>query len=857
MPASDATIRDAAAALFADSPAPRRLEQLADDLVARGLDLGGEPEERVQLAFRLDPRFAEVADGMVFVPALVEGTRWTVSVDADHAGEGFVRLDVDLPVLTWWLVAGQVALVGDDGEELGALHTDGLEIDGADTDVVFGPDGWLEDLAGRLACVEVTGGGLRWTRSAEEPAPTSRQLDAVRAGFETAAGTEAYDDIWLDDPVELTFAIDESVMREALVVDREAFVDDPVPRLGALLDAAGLERQRSTVAVRGSDWDRLTVWRVRNRMKWEFGLEDGEAQLLALLIEASDRVLAGDPDALGSDDDERIRQAALLAITLTQSDAVASAFWTERSREIAPTDLARFPDELVEMLGETMPGVAWLRSRCLDAAGRVPEAVVALEEVLPGTDHDLVLIDAAGYAADRGDAATARRLLERAGALDHLRQHGGEFTHSSPDLDLLAEVQPFAQRPKARARRNDPCPCGSGKKYKACHLDREDHPLDRRAVWLYQKAMRYVRRADPDAPVQIADEIARHVRPDAALELAEVPIVIDLALHEGGVFDDFLAGRSELLPDDEALLAAQWALVDRGVFEVERSAPGVLELRDVGRGDRVTVTGVGYDSMPSPGTLLLGRPLPVGDTHRGFGGVFPVPRSAVDGLLDAIDEGDPLAIASVLAATLAPPTMSNTDGEPTVFHELRWRMSGEAEDAATVDGALREEGLHRIEGVEPPSWTLVRDSANQPDTVIATLRLDDGFLVAEVNSDERAEEIGLLVDEVFPEATFVADETRPVEEAMRDHVPPSSPGPGPDVSDPAVREAIDQLMRDHESRWVDEEIPALGGRTPREAVGDPVGREEVEQLIASMPDLGAMGGFGMDPDRIRSLLGLA
>ena len=30
--------------------------------------------------------FAEVADGMVFVPALVEGTRWTVSVDADHAG---------------------------------------------------------------------------------------------------------------------------------------------------------------------------------------------------------------------------------------------------------------------------------------------------------------------------------------------------------------------------------------------------------------------------------------------------------------------------------------------------------------------------------------------------------------------------------------------------------------------------------------------------------------------------------------------------------------------------------------------------------------------------------------------------
>jgi len=25
------------------------------------------------------------------------------------------------------------------------------------------------------------------------------------------------------------------------------------------------------------------------------------------------------------------------------------------------------------------------------------------------------------------------------------------------------------------ARRNDPCPCGSGKKFKSCHYDRESH----------------------------------------------------------------------------------------------------------------------------------------------------------------------------------------------------------------------------------------------------------------------------------------------------------------------------------------------------------------------------------------------
>ncbi len=67
------------------------------------------------------------------------------------------------------------------------------------------------------------------------------------------------------------------------------------------------------------------------------------------------------------------------------------------------------------------------------------------------------------------------------------------------------------------------------------------------------------------------------------------------------------------------------------------------------------------------------------------------------------------------------------------------------------------------------------------------------------------------------------------------------------------------MMARHEERWVDEHIPALGGRTPRQAVQDPIGREEVLQLLASFPepgDAGSGGPIGMSPDRIRSLLGL-
>ena len=58
---------------------------------------------------------------------------------------------------------------------------------------------------------------------------------------------------------------------------------------------------------------------------------------------------------------------------------------------------------------------------------------------------------------------------------------------------------------------------------------------------------------------------------DMLLDMVESPLVADVVLCEAGVFDDFVAERDALLPDDEALLAAEWSVVRRSVFEVERS----------------------------------------------------------------------------------------------------------------------------------------------------------------------------------------------------------------------------------------------------------------------------------------------
>src|SRR5216683_1391294 len=93
---------------------------------------------------------AEVEDGLVHVPSLLEGTSWTAWVDAEDAEDGFVRVAHHLSPMAWWLVvAEELPLLDESGATVGVLTSDELD----DDDIVVGPEGWLTDLAGRWATV--------------------------------------------------------------------------------------------------------------------------------------------------------------------------------------------------------------------------------------------------------------------------------------------------------------------------------------------------------------------------------------------------------------------------------------------------------------------------------------------------------------------------------------------------------------------------------------------------------------------------------------------------------------------------------------------------------------------------------
>ncbi len=61
--------------------------------------------------------------------------------------------------------------------------------------------------------------------------------------------------------------------------------------------------------------------------------------------------------------------------------------------------------------------------------------------------------------------------------------------------------------------------------------------------------------------------------------------------------------------------------------------------------------------------------------------------------------------------------------------------------------------------------------------------------------------------------------------------PRSSSASTPDLPPEVIAQAIEQVLHRHYANWADETIPALDGRTPRQAITTPAGLERVKGLM--------------------------
>jgi hypothetical protein len=229
-----------------------------------------------------------------------------------------------------------------------------------------------------------------------------------------------------------------------------------------------------------------------------------------------------------------------------------------------------------------------------------------------------------------------------------------------------------------------------------------------------------------------------------------------------------------------------------------------------------------------------------------------------------------------------PPQMANTDGEPFELRTLVYDIDSprEAFDALKdLAAGMPEDEI--LGGAEfDAAGTLVRakidwrkkasaENAMLEHVTLGTIRIELGRLEADVNSAQRDERLRKLTEERLGErARFRVAKVQSVESILGREPTAAEQAAARErkaesarLSErPEVRAAMTEMLRRHYRAWLDDRIPALGNRTPREAVKDPDGREAVEALIAQIERDGVRMTPALDPGivkEMREALGLA
>ncbi|MGW0172713.1 SEC-C metal-binding domain-containing protein [Rhodococcus sp. NPDC003322] len=581
----------------------------------------GTAEELLESVDLLDDALLVVlADGRnAVVDTLVEGRVFTHRLTDPEIASGLLHAEPDLAPLVLATMAddGPVrALFSDyDADELDALGLSDEDFpDGSG--LLFGPEALQQYSSGDLVSVTVRDGAL--------------ELAAVAGGVAAAPDlSAALDRIVGDDNADNL----ETVAWQMLSDDPALFTEPTVP-LGELIDSAGYTREGDYIAARGFDFAAhhfashiAMVARQHELHPEEVDAVIAFVDLVAVVREdeldlsGARSCIDGVVESLVGLEDPSAAGAALDVINGFEEDHLPALY----TAALAVADRA---PRRVKASGH------WLAGMAADSLGDVREAERHFEDAAAMDEEwTPALFELAQIASDRGDAERALSLLSRI--------EGGDSEH------LHAVLLRFAPAEHPELGRNDKCWCGSGRKYKVCHLGKSDSTLDDRAHWLYEKAGLYAQSTSLfDLVLELAQLRAEHWESEDAVARAfEDPLVLDVALFEGRLFELFVSRRGVLLPADELELAARWLTARRSVHEVVAAVGDAVALRDLRTGDRAEVA---VDEPLDVGNLVCARVVPTGDRMQILGGVEPVPAENRDEVL-AVLSGDTVEPEDVIA----------------------------------------------------------------------------------------------------------------------------------------------------------------------------------------------------------------
>jgi len=449
------------------------------------------------------------------------------------------------------------------------------------------------------------------------------------------------------------------------------------------------------------------------------------------------------------------------------------------------------------------------------------------------------------------------------------------------------------------AGRNEPCPCGSGLKSKKCCGGKQrglmnpsapGAPLHQRDERLVNEMVRYAHARWGPAWLQVAADAyfddAETQPHEAHLQLF-MPWVVNYWDVEGRpVREWFLEERgTSLSQEDVEWLRGQRAVV-LTLWEVLEVQPGVgVRVRELlGREEHFVQEVLGSQQL-HPRDAVLGRvaesagitvfcglyphPLPPLAAHEVVKTVrreLRVHGNRMVSRKKLVEEDTTLGLVLLWRGEVEfleeqarlGPRLTNTDGDPFILVEDHYTFAPEArprvvERLAALEGAEWEEA----EGGEEQCTFLKEGNAmhaSWQNTVIGRARFQATTLRLETNSVRRADALRRRVEAACQ--GLITHQSR--EETQPSKLREGPPPPPEEPRTPERLEALREMKARHYAAWLDTKLPALQGRSPRQAVGTVVGRREVDAMLKDVENREARlpAEERMDVTGLRRELGL-
>jgi SEC-C motif-containing protein len=426
--------------------------------------------------------------------------------------------------------------------------------------------------------------------------------------------------------------------------------------------------------------------------------------------------------------------------------------------------------------------------------------------------------------------------------------------------------------------RNDPCPCGSGKKYKRCCLGKDAPALGAWTAGERDSAlaslMRFSRRTELDGD-RAAAELAFWGKRLERMTLAQARetmdfeqsrfgfhewLVFDCPLHGGGtIVERFLARAGGGLRSGERRYLERMRLSHLRPYEVQAvQRDEGLDLLDLWANKRVRVRErlathqlVQWDVLaarvilgPEGEPVLDGSPYLYPAREKEV--ILRVLRRLGRSLRGKLPRGDEATffknIGMVfhdlwleLIAQRPLPTSVTPEGDEVVL----CRTIFDVRDRVALERALANHP--ELERQDDGSYAWLAEKADEAGfrRGFGTFVLEKKRVVLEAVSRQRAERGRALLEAAAgPAVVYRATSSEGVQRAI-ERRPARRARPEDEVPPEAAAEIVQAFYERHYRSWLDESLPALDGRTPREAAGLKSARPKIIALLKDMENLSA------------------